>query len=134
MFRLSLRRRAAGLFLPLFLVATPVAQAGTLGDTFATLPAPTRVAVQRELARADLYLAEPDGNWSMATERALLRSVDAIKQKSNDRLKPKLVTEAAVTKYLEALGDGTYSRLLYGGNLLQRIFYLAHDPVLDIEG
>jgi hypothetical protein len=115
-------------------LAAPLAQAGSLYDAFGALPKDKRVAVQKELARADLYLADANGTWSAATERALLRSVETIALKSQDRLHPKLNSVPAVTQYLRALSDGTYSRLLYGGGLIDHVFFLNVDPVLEIEG
>lgn len=124
-----LRGLAAGAVFSLSLATA--GQAETLADTFTALPKSQRLAVQRELARADLFLAEVDGNWNLATDRALRRSVETLALKTGDRFHPHLSSAKEVQNYMSKLGDGTYSRLLYGGNLLQRIFYLDTEVLLE---
>ena len=92
------------------------ALAGDLGAAFHALPVDTRVAVQAELAAVDLYLADPDGDWSAATERAVLRSVDTIALNSGSRIRPKLSSTPAMKSYLEALAEGSYSAYLRRGD------------------
>lgn len=108
-------------------------RAETLQQTFTALPVKARVALQRELARADLFLAETNGDWSAATERALLRSAEDIAMKTGDRIHPKLTNAQEANRYMTRLAEGSYSRLLYGGNFLQRIFFLDSDLMRDIE-
>lgn len=114
------------------MVATTTRAEG-LDESFLSLPEDNRIAVQQELARAELFLAPVDGRWSGATERALLRSVETIALKSNDRLHPDLSSPAQTAQFLTELGDGTYARLLYGGSFFQRIFFLVEDPVQEIK-
>ena len=90
--------------------------AGDLGAAFHALPVDTRVAVQAELAEVDLYLADPDGDWSAATERAVLRSVEAIALNSGARVRPQLTSTPAMQSYLEALAEGSYSSYLRRGD------------------
>lgn len=119
----------------LVLALAPAAKAEGLGDLFGALPKAERVAMQRELARADFYLAEADGRWSPSTERALRRSVDALALKTGDRLHPRLNDSAEAQRYMQALSNGTFSRLLYGGNLIERIFFLSdEESELDWQG
>ena len=92
------------------------ALAGDLGAAFHALPVDTRVAVQAELAAADLYLADPDGDWSAATERAVLRSVEAISLNSGARVRPQLTSTPAMQSYLQALAEGSYSSYLRRGD------------------
>jgi len=92
------------------------AAAGDLGAAFHALPIDTRVAIQSELAEVDLYLADPDGDWSAATERAVLRSVETIALNSGDRVHPKLKTTQSMQIYLEALAEGSYSTYLRPGD------------------
>ena len=128
-------RRLAGLVVAFALLGLAQgAQAESLGQTFRALPQAQRVAVQRELARADLFLAETDGDWSAATERALLRSVETLAQKTGDRLHPRLSDPGTARGYLTRLGAGSYSQLLYGGSLIQRIFFLDEVPLSALEG
>ena len=115
------------------LLAPPFAHALGLSASFQSLPEERRIAVQKELARADLLLAPVDGRWSGSTERALRRAVETIAMKSNDRLHPDISSPAQAAQFLAALGDGTYARLLYGGSLFQRIFFLVEDPVQEIK-
>ncbi len=121
----------AGLVLGPF--TPPAAQALGLSASFQSLPEERRIAVQKELARADLFLAPVDGRWSGSTERALRRAVETIALKSNERLHPDISSPAQAAQFLTALGDGTYARLLYGGTLFQRIFFLVEDPVQEIK-
>lgn len=109
-------------FAALLLSAVPVAQAGELAQAFRALPQEERLAVQRELVRADLLLALPDGEWSPGTERAVLRSVDALAQKTGDRVHPRLSDPAQAQSFLHALGEGTFSGVLYGGTFLEQMF------------
>ena len=111
----------------------PPAHGQVLGASYQSMPEERRIAVQKELARADLFLAPVDGRWSGSTERALRRAVETIAMKSNDRLHPDISSPAQAAQFLDALGDGTYARLLYGGSLFQRIFFLVEDPVQEIE-
>lgn len=116
-------------FATLLLGAAPVVQADGLGDVFRELPVAERVAVQRELVRAELLLSEPDGFWSPGTERAVLRSLDTVAQKTGDRVHPRLSDPNEALRFLRALGDGTFSRVLYGGNFLERLFFLNDNQV-----
>lgn len=109
-------------FAALVLCAAPVAQAGELAQLFRALPQAERLAVQRELVRADLLFMEPDGEWSPGTERAVRRSVDALAQKTGDRVHPRLSDPEQVVRFLRALGEGTFSGVLYGGTFLERMF------------
>lgn len=118
---------------PLVAGLAPGLRAETLQQTFTALPVKARVALQRELARADLFLAESNGDWNAATERALLRSAEDIAMKTGDRVHPKLTNAQEAQRYMTRLAEGSYSRLLYGGNLLERIFFLDSDLMRDIE-
>lgn len=124
---------AACLAAPLAVGLAPGLQAETLQQTFTALPVKARMALQRELARADLYLAETNGDWSAATERALLRSAEDIAMKTGDRIHPKLTNAQDAQRYMTRLAEGNYSRLLYGGNFLERIFFLDSDLIRDME-
>lgn len=115
------------------LFGTAGARADVLASSYNALPVEKRIAVQRELKRADLYLAETDGRWTSATERALRRSVETIALMSQDRLHPDLRNSVETVRYLVDLGEGTYSPVLYGGSLIQRIFSLAGDPVMKVQ-
>lgn len=91
--------------------------ADVLGETFLALPQAQRIAVQRELARADLYLAEANGHWNAATERALLRGVDTVALKSHGDVRPRIGSPEEARLYMQAITDGSFSNLLYGGSL-----------------
>lgn len=109
----------AGLLGAGFAVATLVAApvwAGDLRAAFHALPEDTRVAVQAELAEVDLYLADLNGDWSAATERAVLRSVDTIALNSGDRVHPKLKSTRSMQVYLEKLAEGSYATYLRPGD------------------
>ena len=98
------------------LLSAGSAAAGDLRAAFHTLSEETRVAVQAELAEVDLYLADPDGRWSAATERAVLRSVETIALNSGDRVHPRLTSPRAMRHYLEKLADGAYGTYLRRGD------------------
>ncbi|SOB90428.1 hypothetical protein SAMN05877809_101186 [Rhodobacter sp. JA431] len=117
------------------LVPVAVSQAGTdaLWAGFSSLSHADRIEVQRELERADLYFAPIDGKWSAATEQALRRSVETIALASGDRIHPKVNSQTSAARYLDDLGEGAYRRLLYGGTLFEKIFFLAEDPVLAVQ-
>ena len=88
------------------------ARADALKNAFLELPAAERVAVQAELARADLYLARTDGRWSSTTERALQRGADRLAQVSRNRVHPVLHRSEGARSYLDALKTGAYAALL----------------------
>ncbi|MBZ4022358.1 hypothetical protein CKO11_07795 [Rhodobacter sp. TJ_12] len=104
-----------------------------LREGFNALSQEERIAVQRELARADLFFAPVDGHWNSATERALRRSVETIALASGDRLHPKINNPSAASRFMSDLGARAYRRLLYGGSLFERVFFLSEDPVLDAQ-
>jgi hypothetical protein len=105
----------AGLAMVCGVSSTSALWAGDLGAAFGSLSEEARIAVQEELAAADLYLADADGDWNAATERALLRSVETIALNSGDRVHPKLSNGPTIIRYLEDLGEGTYSNWLERG-------------------
>lgn len=112
----------------LSMAMAPGASADTLQAVFSALPQGERVALQSELARADLFLAEVDGHWSPLTERALLRSVEAVAQKTGDRVHPRLSDPGEVLRFLHALEEGSFSTLLYGGSFWERLFLPLEAP------
>jgi len=92
-----------------------MARADALKEAFLELPATDRVAIQTLLARADLYLAPPDGRWSRSTERALHRGADKLTQLSRDRVHPVLHRPEGAHSFLAALQTGEYATLLITG-------------------
>lgn len=113
------------LALALALAAPAAAQADVLGEAFRALPERQRIAVQRELARADLFLARTDGHWNAATERALLRGVETVALKSHGDVQPRIGSPEEARLYMQAITDGSFSELLYGGSLWHWIFTLG---------
>lgn len=110
------------LVLCLAMVLAAPAQADVLGEAFRSLSERQRIAVQRELARADLYLAETDGHWNAATERALLRGVETVALKSHGDVQPRIGSPEEARRYMQSITDGSFSQLLYGGSLWHWIF------------
>ncbi|MFD2173608.1 hypothetical protein [Rhodobacter lacus] len=110
-----------------------VACADALAASYRSLSEADRIAVQRELRRADLFLGNTDGRWTGSTERALRRSVEKIAQISQERLHPRIGTESEAVQYLGDLGAGSYRRILYGGSLFERILYIDRDPVMMVQ-
>lgn len=96
------------------------ARADGLRDAFTALSEPDRKAVQRELARAELYLAEVDGSWSAATERALRRGVDTVALKTRNEVHPRIASIEEADDYIDGLRRGKYSKLLYERRSLWR--------------
>jgi len=101
------------------------AQADVLGEAFRALPEPQRIAVQRELARADLFLAKTDGHWNAATERALLRGVETVALKSHGDVHPRIGSFEEAQLYMRSITDGSFSKLLYGSSLWHWVFSLG---------
>mgnify|MGYP001175605773 CR=1 FL=1 len=95
------------------LFGAPAARADALRDAFLGLSSDSRRAVQTELARAELYLAPTDGQWSSSTDRALRRGADKVTQVTRGAIHPNLSRPQGIQLYLSALESGKLADLLY---------------------
>lgn len=81
-------------------------------DAFRALDRQSRIEVQAELARADLYLGEPNGSWSPATERALQRGVETVALHSNGMEHYRMDSAEGMSAFMAALTTGKLDHLL----------------------
>lgn len=94
-------------------LAATSARADVLREAFLNMSLDSRRAVQGELARADLFLAPTDGQWSSWTDRALRRGADMVTQVTLGDVHPNLYRRDGVQLYLAALESGKLARLLH---------------------
>jgi hypothetical protein len=87
-----------------------------LEHVYRALPESARLKAQSELARADLFLGEMDGDWSISLERALKRGAETVALRSEVHRIPKFNDPDEVRIYLDALSSGALSGLLYRNN------------------
>jgi hypothetical protein len=104
-------RMSAALLVAIFIPAAPVA-ASSIANAFTHRPADIRIAIQKQLAQAELFVGVIDGTWGGATERALLRGADKVADVSNGKIQPDLRSPRELDRFLDDIAAGIYNELL----------------------